>query len=124
MSFAFGGSGSAMRLFLPEALLGGLPATGAVNRNGPVEISVTAAEGDVVLGPDELADLSAGDILTTDAPAGGEVIVRVAGIPKYRARLGACNGRRAVTILGPIEPAAHEPASIPAAAVDDENMGT
>ena len=39
------------------------------------------------------------DLFEADA----EVIVRVAGIPKYRARLGSHNGRRAVTITGPIE---------------------
>ena len=30
------------------------------------------------------------------------MVVRVAGIPKYRARLGTCDGRRAVTITGPV----------------------
>jgi flagellar motor switch protein FliM len=68
-------------------------------RAGPVEIS--AALSDVPIEAEDLANLRPGDILTTDTPVDGEVIVRVAGIPKYRARLGVCNRRRAVTITGP-----------------------
>lgn len=98
-----GESSGAVRLFLPEDPACSHHSTPSV---GLVEISVTAGEMSLEVG--ELAALAVGDILTTDAPGDGEVTVRVAGIPKYRARLGACNGRRAITILGPIDPAAGE----------------
>ena len=87
-----------MRLCIPQSLLGQAvppdPAPGG--RSGPVGVSATLP--DMTLSADELAGLAVGDILTTDEPADGEVIVRVAGIPKYRARVGSLNGRRAVTI--------------------------
>ena len=84
-----------LRLCLPQSLLS--PGLGGAGRPcGPVEISVDTDE--VTLWSSDLADMSVGDILTTETPAGGEVIVRVAGIPKFRGRLGTCNGRRAVTI--------------------------
>jgi len=94
---AVSGQGGALRLCLPETLLrpsdgrGGGPGT-----RGPLEISVVTSE--VTLQSSELAALSLGDILTTDTPADGEVVVRVAGIPKFLGRLGTCDGRRAVTI--------------------------
>jgi flagellar motor switch protein FliM len=77
---------------VPEALLAG-NALG-----GPLEL--TAATEDVVISREELDRLAVGDIITTDTATDGEVIVRVAGIPKYRARLGRCDGHRAVTITG------------------------
>ena len=92
------GQTGALRLCLPESLLSarrdGVPPRRRTA--GPVEISVVTAE--IELSQAELADLAAGDILMTDTPADGEVIVRVAGIPKFRGRLGTCDGRRAVTI--------------------------
>jgi len=92
------GQTGALRLCLPEALLSAQRNGAQPQRRiaGPLEISVVTAEID--LSQAELADLSAGDILMTDTPADGEVIVRVAGIPKFRGRLGTCDGRRAVTI--------------------------
>ena len=93
-----GGQIGALRLCLPEALLSDRH-DGARRRRriaGPLEISVVTAE--IELSQTELNGLSAGDILMTDTPADGEVIVRVAGIPKFRGRLGTCDGQRAVTI--------------------------
>jgi len=92
------GQGGALRLCLPQSLL---PAHAERNQaartpSGPIEISVVTAE--IELSASELADLAAGDILMTDTPADGEVVVRVAGIPKFGGRLGTCNGQRAVTI--------------------------
>jgi flagellar motor switch protein FliM len=46
----------------------------------------------------ELASLATGDLLVTDTPAGGEVIVTVDGQPKFAGQLGQFNGHRAVTI--------------------------
>lgn len=92
------GQGGTLRLCLPQSLL---PAhaerdQAARTPSGPVEVSVVTAE--IELSTSELADLAAGDILTTDTPADGEVVIRVAGIPKFGGRLGTCNGQRAVTI--------------------------
>ncbi len=62
---------------------------------GPLEL---AASLQAVIDPDELVDLAPGDIVITDATTDGEVVVRVAGIPKFAARLCASDGKRAVTI--------------------------
>lgn len=64
--------------------------------SAPLELSVTVE--DCAIPAEDLADLARGDILVTDAEAGGEVIVRVAGIPKYAGQLGAADGKRAVKI--------------------------
>jgi len=92
------GQGGTLRLCLPQSLLPGRTEREQAERmpSGPIEISVVTAE--IELSTSELADLSAGDILMTDTPADGEVVVRVAGIPKFGGRLGTCNGQRAVTI--------------------------
>ena len=104
LHLAMSGQAGALRLCLPQSLLspGGAVGGSAPAGGGPVEISVVTP--DVTLSSSDLADLSAGDILTTDTRADGEVIVRVAGIPKFCGRLGTCNGRRAVTITGRIAP--------------------
>ncbi len=65
-------------------------------KQAPLLISIATPEVDV--SADDLAKLAPGDIVTTEADANGEVIVRVAGIPKFAARLGSCSGRRAITI--------------------------
>ena len=68
----------------------------AASGETPLELSVALDE--CAIDPDELAGLSRGDILVTDADADGEVIVRVAGIPKFIARLGTTEGKRVVKI--------------------------
>lgn len=95
LHLAMSGQSGTLRLCLPRSLFS--PGGAEPRRSGgPIEISVVTAE--VALSSSDLAGLSAGDILTTDTPADGEVIIRVAGIPKFRGLLGTCNGRRAVTI--------------------------
>ena len=52
----------------------------------------------------DLADLTDGDVIVTDLPTDGEVIVRVGGIPKFAARLQLADGRKTIQItrrLGP-----------------------
>ena len=99
-TISFGGATDSMRLCIPRATLccDSEQSSAGHIRRGPVEITASLAE--ISLSRDEWSDLAEGDILTTDTPVDGEVIVRVAGIPKYLARLGACQGRRAVTITG------------------------
>ena len=72
------------------------PATAAPAGASPLE--VTAALDETTIAAGDLARLAPGDILAIDTPIDGEVIIRVAGIPKFVGRLGACNGHRAVTI--------------------------
>lgn len=48
--------------------------------------------------PTELDALEAGDLLATDLPAAGEIIVTADGKPRFAAQLGQYNGHRAVTI--------------------------
>jgi flagellar motor switch protein FliM len=78
------------------------PLGGARAGDGPLLLTVASEEIDV--SADELATLAPGDIVVTDTPADGEVIVRVAGIPKFAARLGACDGRPAITITRKLNP--------------------
>ncbi|MEI7837778.1 MAG: FliM/FliN family flagellar motor C-terminal domain-containing protein [Planctomycetota bacterium] len=63
---------------------------------GIMELTVTSLETGVPA--DELTTLAPGDILATEIDAGQDVVVRLAGIPKFVGRLGAYEGRRAVTI--------------------------
>ncbi|MFB3890809.1 MAG: FliM/FliN family flagellar motor switch protein [Phycisphaerae bacterium] len=65
---------------------------------GASPLEVTAALDETTIAAADLARLAPGDILALDTPIDGEVIIRVAGIPKFVGRLGTCNGRRAVTI--------------------------
>lgn len=97
----------AIRLCIP---LAALPQTARPHAPGPwqwedtpprpaaslLELSVAAP--DVPVSQQELADLRCGDILLSDAAGDDEVIVRLAGIPKFYARLGTSNGRRAIRI--------------------------
>ena len=98
------GADGAMRVVLPVAMLeamlpGGL---GELGRWSTIELS--AALPDTSLPVSEAAALEVGDILTTDTPADGEVTVRLAGVAKFAARLGACNDHRAITITRPLPP--------------------
>ena len=65
-------------------------------------MEVSAALHEFRVDPDEIARLAPGDLLLTDCRRGDPVTVRVAGIPKFTGRLGAADGRRAVTISEPI----------------------
>lgn len=63
---------------------------------GIMEMTVTSLETGVPA--EELEALAPGDILATEIDATRDVVVRLAGIPKFIGRLGAYEGRRAVTI--------------------------
>lgn len=94
-----------------EALGGIVPAArGAGEPAGPLELSA-ALEG-IGVDADELAGLEAGDIVATEVPADGEVVVRLGGIPKFAARLGTSGERKALTItrrLDEPEPTPQQP---------------
>jgi len=100
---ALAGQTGRLRLCLSAGLLADLAEGQSARRevsSGPLELSVTAAEIDVPA--EDLAALAPGDIVPTDTPADGEVVVRLAGIPKFAGQLGSSGGKRAVTLLRPI----------------------
>ena len=104
MDLSAGQCAGPLRLCLPCPLLEtSLPACrlDSPAHQGPIEVAATTE--DMTLTADELSNLAPGDILVTETPSDGEIILRLAGIPKYRARLGASEGRRAVTITGPVQ---------------------
>ena len=68
---------------------------------GPLELSVVVQ--DIAVSHEELSQIESGDILLTDTAEGGEVLVRIAGIPRFYARLGVSNGRRAIQITRRID---------------------
>ncbi len=94
----------AMRVCLPPALLEAVLPAGASQLGHWAAIELSAALPDTSLPASEAAGLAVGDILATDTPADGEVTVRLAGVAKFAARLGACNGNRAITITRPLPP--------------------
>ena len=73
---------------------------------GPLEL---AASLQAEIDPGELVDLAPGDIVITDLATDGEVVVRLAGIPKFAARLCASDGKRAVTITRKLDGAGDAP---------------
>jgi len=101
VSFEFGvdRQGGMLRLCMDGQFMPAIasPVRPAGRIEGPLEISASLTE--LPISPADLVGLSAGDILATDSPADGEVVIRVAGIPKFVGKLGICNGKRAVTIV-------------------------
>ena len=75
---------------------------------GPLEL---AASLQAVIDPAELVDLAPGDIVITDSATDGEVVIRLAGIPKFAARLCASDGKRAVTITRKLDDAGDAPSA-------------
>ena len=78
------------------ATAGGRPPGG-----GPLELSVVVQ--DINLSAEELSQLESGDVLVTDTRIDGDVLVRIGGIPKFYARLGSSNGKRAIQITRRID---------------------
>lgn len=93
-----------MRICLPAAMLAAALPTGSAELAQWAAIELSAALPDTSLPAADAAALAVGDILTTDTPVNGEVTVRLAGVAKFAARLGACDGRRAITITRPLPP--------------------
>ena len=100
---ALGGRVGTMRLCGCGRLAAGAGA--APNRRGAsAALEVTASIEGTELDAADLADLTDGDVIVTDLPTDGEVIVRVGGIPKFAARLQVADGRKTIQItrrLGP-----------------------
>ncbi|MCE5327429.1 MAG: FliM/FliN family flagellar motor C-terminal domain-containing protein [Planctomycetaceae bacterium] len=95
LGVSLGRSSGVLRLGMRKmSHAGGGPAAAA--SAGPIELRVTTEDFNV--SDETLAGLSVGDVLATDLASDGEVIVRVAGVPKFAGRLGQYKGRRAVVI--------------------------
>jgi flagellar motor switch protein FliM len=101
-TLTMGRHAGAMRLCLPAAMvpLMGNASDGAwqgrARGGSPLELSVVIQ--DEGMTAEEVSQLAAGDIVVTDTAGDGEVIVRIAGIPKFYGRLASANGRRAIRI--------------------------
>lgn len=50
------------------------------------------------IGPEELANLSVGDVITTEQEVGSPITLAIDGEPRFMARVGALHGRKAVQI--------------------------
>jgi flagellar motor switch protein FliM len=55
------------------------------------------------IGTGELIGLRVGDIITTQKDVSKPVIVLIENVPKFRARMGACKGHKAILIDSPID---------------------
>ena len=92
--------GGAMWLFVDGELCGGSKsdANGRTPRakGGPIELSATLNVSEIAA--DQLAGLEIGDVIATDVSVEGEIIVRLAGIPKYIGQLSTVDGKKAITI--------------------------
>jgi hypothetical protein len=96
LGVSLGRCSGVLRLAMRKAsAVGGGPAAAAAS-TGPVELRVTTEDFNV--SDETLTSLSVGDVLATDIATDGEVIIRVAGVPKFAGRLGQYKGRRAVVI--------------------------
>ena len=69
--------------------------------SSPVGIQVRLAQ--TKIGTGELMSLRVGDIITTQKDVHQPVIVSVEGVPKFRAKLGAFKGHKAIMIQNSIE---------------------
>ncbi len=69
--------------------------------SSPVGVSVRLAQ--TKIGTGELMGLSVGDIVTTQKDIHQPVIVSVEGVPKFRAKVGAFKGHKAIQIESTIE---------------------
>ena len=69
--------------------------------SSPVGVQVRLAQ--TKIGTGELMGLRVGDIITTQKDVHQPVIVSVEGVPKFRAKLGACKGHKAIMIQSAIE---------------------
>ena len=94
---ALGGRVGTMRLCGCGRLAGSAGA-GQPRRAAAGPLEVTASIDSAELSAADLAELSAGDVIVTDLPVEGEVIVRIGGIPKFAARLRVEGGRRVLEI--------------------------
>ena len=92
--------GGAMWMFVDGELCGGSKSDAAGRtpraKGGPIELSATLNVAEIAA--DQLAALEVGDVIATDISVDGEIIVRLAGIPKYIGQLSTVDGKKAITI--------------------------
>jgi flagellar motor switch protein FliM len=95
---AFHGRVGSMRLCAAGGLMDALVLGDFRHRPETAPLELSAALEGITLDEADLAQLAEGDIVATEIPADGEVIVRIGGIPKFAARLGTAGGRKLLTI--------------------------
>ena len=110
---SLGGHVGTMRLCAARQAVGSALPPAAGRRTAAGMLELTAALEGIAVDEADLAELAAGDIIATDVAADGEVIVRIGGIPKYAARLGASGDRKSLTITRRLDAADPPPAAAP-----------
>jgi flagellar motor switch protein FliM len=109
---ALGGSRGMMTLCVPvtsihrieQGAFAGLAVTGDAKRTRSSEtkrdgtVQLVAQLADTKIGTADLVGLCVGDIITTDQAVGAPILVRVDGVPRFHAQLGAAQGRKAIRI--------------------------
>jgi len=105
----FHGRVGSMRLCAGGGIMDALVAADLRQRADTAPLELSAALEGITVDEDELAQLAEGDIVTTEIPADGEVIVRIGGIPKFAARLGTSGGRKLLTITRRLDQTAPPP---------------
>jgi len=67
-------------------------------------LEVTAILAETTITLRDLMSLSVGDLVTTEKPASGHVVLTVEGQPKHLANIGQFKGQRAVKMVRPVTP--------------------
>ncbi|MEN6406427.1 MAG: FliM/FliN family flagellar motor switch protein [Thermoguttaceae bacterium] len=91
------------RLDVPSPTVGSSRAAPTSSAAATVDLVVTLAETEIAAGP--LADLRIGDIVVTETPADGLVVVSLDGVQEFLAKPGVCQERRAVRLTEKNDPA-------------------
>lgn len=74
------------------------PMSAMADDSVPVEVTLATAS----ISPDELKSLQVGDVIATDTAVGSTAVVSVDGQPRFLARPGIFEGRKAVQIVEPL----------------------
>ena len=94
--------GGTMRLAVPVEMLESILLRKTFSEAKGKALELSAALPEMNFATEELTRLEPGDILLSDVPTDGLAVVRLAGIPKFVARLGCWGSRRAIHISGRI----------------------
>jgi flagellar motor switch protein FliM len=86
---------------------GPIPAPHSSDRSELAELSVDWTTTQITA--EQLAGLRPGDIIATEAAAGGPLVVSLSGEPKFFAKPLSWGGHRAVQITGPVDPSNSRP---------------
>jgi len=85
----------------PQPTAQSIEKIGSALRSSLVELKVQLAQTQINTG--ELISLTVGDIITTQKDVQHPLLVSVEGVPKFRARIGAFKGHKAICIDEPVQ---------------------